>query len=347
MIPVLRWILLPISLFYLLIVWTRNKLYDKGILKSKSFDVSTIIVGNLAIGGTGKSPMTEYLVRLLSSHYTLATLSRGYGRKTSGFRYVEMTSTAVEVGDEPLQFKNKFRKLTVAVCEDRCKGVEILKNNHQVILLDDAYQHRRLKPGFAILLFDFRSLFSTIITLPTGNFRDNFSASSRANLIVITKCPRRLSLEQQQQIEHQIRKHSDAPILYSNIEYNQLRNRDHLPVELDLSVYHILLLTGIANPKPLKEYLLDKVASVKQLTFPDHHNYSEADYIKINSAFQNLQGNRIIITTEKDIHRLHKDSLAALPVYYIPIQLDFIADKEIFDKKVLEYVSLTQSVNKH
>jgi tetraacyldisaccharide 4'-kinase len=347
MIPVLRWILSPISLIYLLIVWIRNKLYDKGILKSKSFGIPTIVVGNLAIGGTGKSPMTEYLIRLLSSHYTLATLSRGYGRKTSGFRYVEKTSTALEVGDEPLQFKNKFAKLTVTVCEDRCAGVEILKNSHQVILLDDAYQHRRLKPGFAILLFDFNSLFSTIITLPTGNFRDNFSASSRANLIVITKCPLRLSLSQQQQIQHRIRKHSDAPIFYSTITYDQLKDSNHMPVAFDLSVYHILLFTGIANPQPLKEYLLPKVASIKQLTFADHHNYSETDYIKINSAFQNLEGNKIIITTEKDIHRLHEEILTTLPIYYIPIRLDFIADKEMFDEKVLNYLFHAQSVNEH
>ncbi|MBE8721445.1 tetraacyldisaccharide 4'-kinase [Sphingobacterium sp. Ka21] len=344
---ILRWILLPISLIYFLTVWIRNQLYDSGILKSKSFDIPTIVIGNLAIGGTGKSPMTEYLVRLLSSHYTLATLSRGYGRKTTGFQYAQLSSTAAEIGDEPLQFKNKFPKLTVAVCEDRCKGVEILKKDHQVILLDDAYQHRKLNPGFTILLFDFASLFSMMITLPTGNFRDTFSASSRANLIVITKCPRQLSLAQKQQIEYRIRRRSAAPICYSTIEYDQLRNRNHIPVEFDLSVYHILLLTGIANPQPLKEYLLDKVASIKELTFADHHNYDEADYIKINTAFQHLKGNKIIITTEKDIHRLHIDVFAALPIYYIPIQLDFITDRQIFDKKILNYLSHAQSVNKH
>jgi len=347
MIQLLRWILLPISLAYLLIVWVRNKLYDEGILKSKSFDVPNIVIGNLAIGGTGKSPMTEYLIRLLSSHVRVATLSRGYGRKTSGFRYVEMTSTAIEVGDEPLQFKTKFPKLTVAVCEDRCKGIEILKNSHQVIILDDAYQHRRLKPGYTVLLFDFVSLFSTTITLPTGNFRDNFSASARANLIVITKCPRQLSLEQRQHIKHRIRKHSEAPIFYSAIKYEQLRDRTHLPVEFNLSAYHILLLTGIANPLPLKEYLVDKVISIKQLTFPDHHNFSETDYIKIHSAFQNITGNKIIITTEKDIHRLHDKILSAIPIYYIPVQLDFITDQSTFDQHILNYLSHAQSVNEH
>lgn len=192
MIRIIRWILLPLSLIYQLLVWVRNQLYDRGVLRSRRFDIPTIVVGNLIVGGAGKSPMTEYLIRLLADKYRVATLSRGYGRRTKGFRLVAVDSGASEVGDEPLQFKRKFPQITVAVSEDRCAGIDQLRETHDLITLDDAYQHRRLQPGLSLLLFDYASLQQNRMLLPTGNYRDNFSAVKRADAIVITKCPSNL-----------------------------------------------------------------------------------------------------------------------------------------------------------
>ena len=345
MIHLLRWILLPASLIYQFIIWTRNILYDKGIFKSQSFSIPTIVIGNLAIGGTGKSPMTEYLIRLLHDKYKIATLSRGYGRKTKGFKYVEIDSTALEIGDEPLQFKRKFPKLTVAVSEDRCYGVNILQDKHDLIILDDAYQHRKLNPGYSILLFDFQSLFQTSLTLPTGNFRDNFSASKRASLIIITKCPDYISDKQKQHIEHKIRKHNNCPIFYTKISYSTAVDIRGNKLSNQLEKFDILLLSGIANPKPLISHL-SKQNTVHTIVFPDHHNYSLADFEKVKKSFDELQSsNKIIITTEKDMQRIDDHVFANYPLYYIPIELQSVDKQQLtFDHFIENYLN---SVNEY
>lgn len=341
MITILRWILLPISIIYWLIVWFRNKLYDHGLLKSRQFNIPTIVVGNLAVGGTGKSPMTEYLIRLLKDQYRIATLSRGYGRKTKGYRTVNLQSTTSEVGDEPLQFKRKFPNITVAVSEDRCHGVQILQHEHDLILLDDAYQHRKLKPGFSILLFDFASLFKSKLTLPTGNLRDNFEATKRADLIFITKCPDMVEEIQKIEIERRIRKHTLAPIFYTGIKYDIPLNTKGEPLNVELKDFEIVLFCGIANPKPLENYLSKLGNNVHLIDFPDHHNYTDKDIIKIKSVFQSIPSNRkIIISTEKDIQRLHDSSFSSLPLYYIPIRLKTIdQQQETFDHFILNYLN--------
>lgn len=346
---VLRWILLPVSLIYQLIVWVRNLCYDKGIFQSRVFHIPTIVIGNLAVGGTGKSPMTEYLVRLLAQKYVVATLSRGYGRKSKGFRIVETCATAAEVGDEPLQFKKKFPNITVAVAEDRCTGVEKLMHNHDLIILDDAYQHRKLKGGYNILLFDYYSLFHTTLTLPTGPFRDNFSASKRADLIVVTKCPPLVSIANKNHIEHRIRKYSTSPIFYTTIQYSSPRDFTGMDIETDLSTYDVLLVTGIANPKPLRDYLLPKVSSLQELHFADHHHYKVDDYVRIRANFNAIQSpQKIIITTEKDMQRLDRLKLLEIPLYYIPIQLKSEdQQRETFDHFVLNYLFQHFNVNKH
>lgn len=337
---ILRWILLPVSLIYWLVVWIRNKLYDKGILKSKQFSIPTIVIGNLAVGGTGKSPMTEYLINLLKDQFKVATLSRGYGRKTKGFKFVETIANAEEVGDEPLQFKKKFPDVTIAVSENRCIGVEILQHDHDVILLDDAYQHRRLKPGFSILLFEFSSFFTFKLPLPTGNYRDNFDASKRADLIIITKCPDSLDDTHKEEIEHQIRKYSLAPIFYTGIAYHDPLDTDGGTLNEELKNMEIILFCGIANPSPLENYLLKLGNKVHLLVFPDHHSYTKDDYSKIKSLYLSIPNSRkILVTTEKDIQRIEKSSFSTLPLYYIPIGLKSMdGQRDTFDNFVQNYV---------
>lgn len=341
MIRLIRWILLPISLIYQGIVWVRNQLYDRGILSSRKFDIPTILVGNLIVGGAGKSPMTEYLIRLLADRYQVATLSRGYGRTTKGFRLVASGSSATEVGDEPLQFKRKFPQITVAVCEDRCAGIDQLRDTQDLIILDDAYQHRRLQPGFAILLFDYASLEQPKLTLPTGNYRDNFSAVKRADAIVITKCPSNLDSLQRKSLERPLRSYSDAPIFYTRIAYENAVSPFHPADELRLENLDIVLFCGIAQPRPLLQYLEQQHNRVRPILFPDHHYFSEKDYKRIIQTFENNPSeNKILLTTEKDLQRIDKKLLEKLPLYYLPIRIDFLHPlHERFDTLLLDYVA--------
>ena len=328
MIKFFRWILLPFSLIYQCIIIVRNLLYDYQLLKSKSYRTPTIVIGNLAIGGTGKSPMTEYLLTLLKDQYRIATLSRGYGRKTKGFKFVETTSTAIEVGDEPLQFKNKFPDITVAVCEDRCAGMDVLQHEHDVVILDDAYQHRKLKPGYSILLFDYQSLFKPLLTLPTGDFRDDIRASKRADIIVITKCPETISETDKMHIEQRIRPYNSCPIFYSHIVYSTPKDLNGFTQDIELQNKEIVLFCGIANPTPLVKYLESKNNRVQLIQFPDHHNYTQADFQHVLDKYHSLSATeKLIITTEKDKQRIDSASFESVPFYYIPIQIEF-ADQQ-------------------
>lgn len=349
MITIIRWAFLPFSLLYQFIIWLRNRMYDYGILKSRSFSTPTIVIGNLAIGGAGKSPMTEYLIRLLKDKYKIATLSRGYGRKTKGFKLVNSTSTAVEVGDEPLQFKSKFPAITVAVCEDRCKGIDILEPQIDLILLDDAYQHRKLKAGFNILLFDFQSLISkTRFTLPTGDFRDIFSSSKRADLIIITKCPHQIAETHKNQINKILNRYAQAPIFYSSIKYNlPIAFNDQTNTSEDLENYEIVLFCGIANPKPLIEYLKAKNNRIHLLTFPDHHIYLDADFMKIKACFDAIKASRkIILTTEKDIQRIQLNDFSNYPLFYLPISIDIQNNQSsILNQHIESYLNQLTTVN--
>lgn len=350
MISILRWILLPFSLVYQSIVWLRNRMYDKNILKSQSFDIATIVIGNLAIGGAGKSPMTEHLIRLLKDRYTIATLSRGYGRNTKGFKIVNINDKAIAVGDEPLQFKRKFPRITVAVGEDRCQAVQKLATDIDIILLDDAYQHRKLKAGFYILLFDFNSLFEPLLTLPTGNFRDVFSSTRRADLIVITKCPAIISAHQEKHIDSLIHKYTSVPLFYSSILYAEaIPFSQSATQHIDLTDFDIVLFCGIANPQPLVSYLSSKNNRIHIVSFPDHHNYSLADYQKVIAKYNNLTAvNKVIITTEKDTQRIIADAFKDYPLYYIPITLNIDHQQgNSFDYYIENYISSTIRVNKH
>jgi tetraacyldisaccharide 4'-kinase len=321
----LRYLLLPFSIIYGLIVWLRNRLYDFHILSSQGFHIPTIVVGNLAVGGTGKSPMTEFVVAYLSSTYNVAILSRGYGRKTKGFRAVQTDSLSMDVGDEPLQFKSKFPNVTVAVSENRCAGIEKLQKDHQLIILDDAYQHRKLSPLLNILLFDFRSFSHPMFVFPAGDFRDLLIESKRAQIIVITKCPKNISPKDKIHIEKKLRYHNkEALIVYSHIDYFEPVNSSG--TQIDIKDMDIILVTGIAKPEPLVDHIYKKANSINHISFGDHHTFNNTDIDHILKTFRSLDSNnKIILTTEKDYQRLkpYKDRFEAVGLVYIPIGLKF------------------------
>ncbi|HZY35859.1 MAG TPA: tetraacyldisaccharide 4'-kinase [Mucilaginibacter sp.] len=342
----LRWLLIPFSLLYGLAVIFRNFCYDAGLFKSKSFDKPVISVGNLDVGGAGKSPMTEYLIRLLKNDYKLATLSRGYGRKTKG--YLTATATATNLGDEPAQFKVKFPDITVAVCEKRVDGIKKLLPDHDVILLDDAYQHRAVTPGFSILLFDYNRLFEPHLLLPAGNLREPFSGRWRAQIIVVTKCPGTLSDDEKSAAVQRIEPLPYQKVFYSHIAYQHLITMSgeitHWCVDNEMTVF---LLTGIANPKPLLQHLSGYTSSIIHHNYPDHHPFTPKNIAKLAAEFSACKAQKkLVITTEKDAQRLEqswfKHALPGgddVPVFVLPIKIAFWGESgEEFDQLIIDYV---------
>lgn len=350
MLRTLRYLLWPFSILYGFAVWFRNQAYDRGVFKSQSVDIPIIVIGNLAVGGAGKSPMTEYLIRLLQNRMRVATLSRGYGRKTRGFRYVSQEDDATQAGDEPLQFKRKFPDVTVAVCEKRVVGVEKLQAEHDVVILDDAYQHRALKPGFSLLLFDYTSLFNAHLLLPAGDFRDTFDQRKRADIIIVSKSPETLSPQDKQGVRKRLRVPADLPVLFSHLTYGQayrLGTSESAPEKKsqNLDAYlAVLVLTGIANPIPLVNYVKTHVKQVKLLKFPDHHQFTEGDLQNLADQFAAIKElNKVILTTEKDAQRLKATPLAAwiqsLPIVVLPIETMFNkADGEVLSTQLFAYL---------
>ncbi|MFA9191856.1 tetraacyldisaccharide 4'-kinase [Flavobacterium sp. FZUC8N2.13] len=335
----LRKILFPFAMLYGLITAIRNFLFDKGILKSYSFDVPVIAVGNLSVGGTGKTPQIEYLIRLLSPKYKVATLSRGYKRQSEGFVLADASSNAAILGDEPFQFYQKFPNIQVAVDANRKNGIEQLLSQSQkpeVVLLDDAFQHRKVKAGFYILLTSYGDLYSDDFMLPTGNLRESRSGAKRANLIIVTKCPVDLSIEEQNRIKRLLLCRNDKGInqelYFSCIAYDDSIYSENSKIKItEIQDENKLLLAGIAKPEPFFSYL--KNPDDVCLTFPDHHHFSENDIREIIIKAQDS----IIITTEKDYVRL-KGSLPDEQLFYLPIQSSFLSDSENFDKTILNYV---------
>lgn len=312
-------------------IWVRNILYDKHILSSTEVNIATIAVGNLAVGGTGKTPMTEYLIRLLSSTYQIAVLSRGYGRTTRGFRLADKNDTAATIGDEPMQIHCKFPNVPMAVCADRIKGVTQLQQLYpdlQCIILDDAYQHRRLRCGYYILLTSYSRLYVNDRMLPWGRLRDLPSQSIRANTIVVTKCPPIMQLIDRQVVSDNLQLASYQHLYYSSINYLPL-NLSSVP----------LLVTGIANPMPLLEYVKQQYPSTQLLQYPDHHTFTQKDITQIINAAKQYE---YVVTTEKDYMRMQQTPLVELlaeKLHVIAIQTDFGSDKEAFDHEILRYVS--------
>lgn len=325
----LRKLLFPFSLLYGGITAFRNFLYNKGWLKSKSYNLPIICVGNLSTGGTGKSPMIEFLVSFLKKDHKIAVLSRGYKRKTTGFREVLKSSFVEEVGDEPLQFKQKFPEITVAVCEDRQTGIEKLQNEADVILLDDAFQHRKVKASLNILLTSFDKLYSNDFMLPTGNLREPKFGAKRADVIVVTKCPENLENSKMEAITKKLKPKHNQEIYFSKIAYNsEIKNgTDHKPLEY-LTSKEFLLVAGIANPKPLIDFLKNKGLKFEAKLFPDHHNFK-------TSEIEELKKHRLILTTEKDFMRL-QPMVNDTDIYYLPITTVILNNAEAAFKKRIE-----------
>ena len=313
----LRKIAYPISLVYALVVYVRNVLYDVGFFKGTSFKTAIICVGNLSVGGTGKTPMIEYLVEHLKGTYKVAVLSRGYGRKSRGYKIAARNSTVEDLGDEPYQIARKFPDITVAVDGDRRHGITNLEQTIQpdVILLDDAFQHRKVKPFFSILLTAFDNLYSEDWYLPTGNLRDTRSEAHRADVIVVTKCPASLAEERQLEISQQLCPKEHQNVLFSTLHYDDvLKNKTSNIFLKALTGQKITLVTGIANPRPLVQYLVDKGVDVEHLAYRDHHFFSTSEIELFNSK-------AMVLTTEKDFTRL-EGKVGNL--YYIRVKHHFL-----------------------
>ena len=343
MVKLLRYILFPFSLVYGLIVAFRNFLFDKEIMKSSSFDVKTIQVGNLSAGGTGKTPHVEYLIRLLKDNYKTATLSRGYGRKKTGYQKADETSTAEDIGDEPLQFFTKFKQVSVHVDAKRVNGIINIMSQEEVpdvVIMDDAFQHRAIKSGFSIVLTDYNSPFFKDFMLPTGNLREFPYGKKRADVIIVTKCPVAISQFEREKIEKRIKANENQHVFFSRIKYGKLRSTwDQNELKMD-AVDSLLLVTGIANPKPLLGYLASKDKKINHLKFPDHHSFTEKNIQNIISTFESIkEENKFIVTTEKDSMRLQSyDKLSQYPIYYLDIEIEIIENKNEFDKLISNYV---------
>ncbi len=345
---IIKILLLPFSLIYYGLTKFRNHLYNIGYKKSFQFDTLVLSVGNLSVGGTGKSPMVEYLIRLLADDKKITTLSRGYGRKTHGFRLANEEDNANTLGDEPFQFYTKYKdKINVAVGEERALAIpQILFEvpDNQVIILDDAYQHRSVIPNLGILLTDFSTPFYNDYLLPSGRLREARAGANRADIIVMTKCPNDLSGKAQQEMSDKIKVYTknDIPIFFAGIKYLSPKSMDETN-EVPFSK-NVLLVSGIANATPLADYVNSNFNLCAHLNFSDHHHYLLKDLLQIKNKFATIDfDHKVILTTEKDAMRLSgekfKSQLGGLPIFYLPIQTYFLKNGDIFDANVLEIVN--------
>ncbi|MCW4470465.1 tetraacyldisaccharide 4'-kinase [Flavobacterium sp. MFBS3-15] len=338
----LRKILFPFSWLYWAVTAIRNHFYDKGLFTSYTFDVPVIAIGNLSTGGTGKTPQTEYLIRLLSGRYRVATLSRGYKRKSKGYVLAGDSANAAILGDEPYQFHSKFPNIRVAVDADRKNGIGQLLSlspRPEVILLDDAYQHRRVKAGFYILLTAYGDLYADDFILPAGNLREGRSGAKRADVIIVTKCPPELSQSEQVKIRAKLKAQPGQKVYFTHIDYDmevhsEEGHRDITAIKGNPKV----LVAGIAKPKPFFDHLSEEGDIV--LTFPDHHDFTDKDIEEINQQ----ANQKMIITTEKDFVRL-KGRLPKEQLFYLPIRSRFLSGGDDFDKTILDYVG-TSTANR-
>jgi len=342
-------LLLPLALLYGLGVFLRNGLYSLGVLRGSSFSIPVISIGNLTVGGTGKTPHTEYIIRALHQYLYLAVLSRGYKRKTSGFVEVAHVHNADQVGDEPLQYKRKYPQVTVAVAESRSLAIPQVLRIHpeiNVILLDDGFQHREVVPGLNILLTEYKRLFTRDFFLPVGRLREWRNEAKRADIIVVTKCPDSISVAEQNEIRKEVTLEHQQQVFFSHYRYGHPYKMygppQRLPLQDNLTV---LLVVAIAGTEYLLEYIDSKVREVRMLEYNDHHAYSNFDIGDIERHFRLIEDpqNAIILTTEKDAMRLdlHRDLLRQLdlPIYILPVAVEFIGDNpKTFDETIKEWL---------
>ena len=344
-----KW-LLPLSWVYGLGVKLRNTLFDIGVLKSRTFQIPVIAVGNITVGGSGKTPHVEYLANLLRKDFHVAVLSRGYKRKSKGFIRATEKTTMPEIGDEPFQMKQKFPDVTVAVDKKRCHGIELLTekdNRLDAVLLDDAFQHRYVKPGINILLVDYHRLIIYDQLLPAGRLREPLNGKDRADIVIVTKCPKDLKPMEYRVITKAMNLYPYQHLYFTTLEYDQLwpvfnKNGGLHSLE-DLSDQHVLLLTGIASPEQLEHDLSPIAPHLTPLTFSDHHQFKSKDIQLINDRFAALPSPKVIVTTEKDAARLLtaeglSDEVRA-NLYVLPVRIAFMQDQqESFNLQIIGYV---------
>jgi tetraacyldisaccharide 4'-kinase len=340
---------MPLAWLYGLGVCVRNELFEMKVLTSKSYSIPIINVGNITVGGTGKTPHTEYLIRLLHTEFHVAVLSRGYKRKSHGFQ-LACADTPVEViGDEPFQMKQKFPDVTVAVDADRRHGIEeILRRVPEVdvILLDDAYQHRYVKPGINILLTDYHRLICDDALLPAGRLREPASGKARANMVVVTKCPPDIKPIHFRILQKSLRLYPYQKLFFSTLRYGsavQVDTRESVALSSLPAGQKLLLITGIANPAPLVEHLEHFGFRITHLSYGDHHFFSTREVEQMNRSFRELGDGALVITTEKDSTRLRTlsglDDTLRRRLYALPIEIEFLQDNEYtFKDKIIDYV---------
>lgn len=345
--------LFPLTMWYAVGVRFRNLFYALGIKKQEAPHITTIGVGNLSTGGTGKTPHVEYLLRLLADRYPTAMLSRGYKRKSKGFVLDDGSHDATLLGDEPAMIARKFPQVSVAVCEKRIEGVQRLMGQEQqpqLIILDDVFQHRAIKPSINILLTEYGRPFYEDHILPYGDLREFKSARFRANIVIVTKCPANLNPVLKHNIVHDLKLHNYQKVFFSYLQYGPLQTLEGQPAALDLRrVDHVLALTGIAHPESLLAELR-RSNKVQHLAFADHHNFSTNDISSIREAYNALPGtSKIIVTTEKDAMRL-RGKADGMPIYVLPIRVAFHEENDknfdnLIESSVKENISFLSKLS--
>ena len=343
-----KW-LLPLSWLYGLGVKLRNMAFELGILKTRSFDIPVISVGNITVGGTGKTPHVEYLVKHLKDLFHVAVLSRGYKRKSKGFIIANDKTTMLEIGDEPYQMKQKFPQVTVAVDKSRCHGIDELTSHDKrldVILLDDAFQHRYVKPGVNILLVDYHRLVIYDTLLPAGRLREPLTGKDRADIVIVTKCPKDLKPMEYRVITKAMKLYAYQSLYFTALEYDDLQpvfGGNSRPLSSLKPKEHVLLLTGIASPEQMTHDLKPYTKNLTPLSFADHHEFKKKDIQLINETFAQLPEPRCIITTEKDTTRLYDveglSDEVRRHIYALPVSIHFLLDQEdTFNQYIIGYV---------
>ena len=340
---IIRLILLfPIGAIYGAITLLRRKLHNKLSIRFTPKDTPIISIGNLAVGGTGKTPHTEFLIRMLQEKYRVATLSRGYKRATSGYILADTTSTAAQIGDEPMQMHQKFPAVSVAVCESRKEGIEQLQKlptPPQVILLDDAYQHIAVKAHLQLLLTNFAAPYPTDFPLPAGNLREFSCAAHEADIVVVTKCPPTLSPKEVETIEKKLHLQSHQQCYFSTLLYDAPRPLTEAAQQFSLNEKtHILLFTGIAHSELIFQYLASQYTDVKSIAFNDHHHYQEKEVDRICQIAASSTHQTALFTTEKDAARLYGtplwSKLEGMPLFSLPISVKLLWNEQEFTQQI-------------